>query len=76
MRYTRYESSREEERSNQTAGEKRKLEQRRLTGELKKAKSAKALLTEELQKKQLEADSQIFQLEEEVRKRHSILQVS
>ena len=60
----------EENRENQTAGEKRKSEKRKLTEEIKKSKAAKELLNKDMQKKSAEIESRIFTLEEELGKKY------
>ena len=65
--WKRYHQYLDGEKERQTAGEKRKQETRALTTELNKAKAAKALLDSETQKKQLEADAKIYQLEQELK---------
>ena len=55
-------------KENQTIVEKKKVEKGKLSYGVKKAKEAKQKCTEQLQRKAAEYDSQIFHLEEELRK--------
>ena len=55
-------------KENQTIAEKKKVEERKLNYDIKKAKEAKQKCTEQLQRKAAEYDSQIFHLEEQLRK--------
>ena len=55
-------------KENQTTAEKKKVEKRKLSYDIKKAKEAKQKYIEQLQRKAAEYDSQIFHLEEQLRK--------
>ena len=55
-------------KENQTIAEKKKAEKRNLSYGFKKAKEAKQKCTEQLQRKAAEYDTQIFYLEEQLRK--------
>ena len=55
-------------KENQNIVEKKKVEKRKLSYDIKKAKEAKQKCTEQLQRKAAEYDSQIFHLEEQLRK--------
>ena len=55
-------------KENQTIAEKERVEKRKLSYDIKKAKEAKQKCTEQLQRKAVEYDSQIFHLEEQLRK--------
>ena len=53
-------------KENQTIAEKKKVEKRKLSYDIKKAKEAKQNCTEQLQRKAAEYDFQIFHLEEQL----------
>ena len=55
-------------KSNQTIAEKKKVEKRKSSYDIKKAKKVKQKCTEQLQRNAAEYDSQIFHLEEQPRK--------
>ena len=57
-------------KENQTIVEKKKIEKRKLSYDIKKAKEAEQKCTEQLQRKAAEYDFQIFHLEEQLRKQY------
>lgn len=59
----------EKNRAEQTEAEKQKVQKRKLTSELKKVKDAKQKCEDELKKKAAKFDSEIFNLEEQIRKK-------
>ena len=65
----RYHTNLELQREQQTAYERRKQEKRKLSAEVTAVKAAKARLTEEMKTKASELESQIFHLEQELRKK-------
>lgn len=66
--HKRYAANLELQREQQTCFEKRKQEKRKLTAEMNAAKAAKVLVTEELRAKTTQLDSEIFRLEQELKK--------
>lgn len=67
--HSRYTQNLEKNRVQQTEAEKRKLEKRKLTSDLKKVQDAKRKCQEEMKKQTAKLDSEIFNLEEQLRKR-------
>lgn len=67
--HSQYLQKLEKSRAHQTEAEKRKLEKRKLTSELKKTQDAKRKCEDELKKKAAKFNSEIFNLEEQLRKK-------
>ena len=59
----------EKSKQEQTVAEKKKQEKQKLSTDLKKAKDAKQKCEDELKKKAAKYDSEIFNIQEQVRKR-------
>ena len=66
--HSEYVKQLEKQKEQQTSGEKKRTEKRKITNELKKVKEAKQKFTEQHKQKTAVLKSQIFNLEEQLRK--------
>ena len=63
----------EKQKEQQSLGEKKRAEERKIVNELKKVKEAKQKFTEQLKQKTAELESQIFNLEQPLRKMYLLV---
>ena len=66
--HSEYVKQLEKQKEQQTSGEKKRTEKRKITNILKKVKEAKQKFTEQHKQKTAVLESQIFNLEEQLRK--------
>ena len=66
--HSEYVKQLEKQKEQQTSGEKKRTEKRKITNKLKKVKEAKQKFTEQHKQKTAVLESQIFNLEEQLRK--------
>ena len=62
--HSQYVKQLEKQKEQQTSGEKKRAEKRKITNELKKVREAKQKFTEQYKQKAVALESQIFNLEE------------
>ena len=66
--HSEYVKQLEKQKEQQTSGEKKRAKKRKITNELKKLKEAEQKFTEQHKQKTAELESQIFNLEKQLRK--------
>ena len=66
--YLEYVKQLDKQKEQQTSGNSKRAKKRKITNELKKVKEAKQKFTEQHKQKTAELESQIFNLEEQLRK--------